>query len=68
MAVAPATQSHPETPPLPGGKVVVYTGILPITRTEAGLTVALKRWLRHCASLCPKTWNSCTQVATRCRV
>ncbi len=26
---------------LPGGKVVVYTGILPITRTEAGLAVVI---------------------------
>ena len=32
---------------LPGGKVVVYTGILPITRTEAGLAVVISHEVAH---------------------
>jgi len=32
---------------MPGGKVVVYTGILPITRTEAGLAVVLAHEIGH---------------------
>src|ERR1041384_2194967 len=32
---------------LPGGKVVVYTGILPITRTEAGLAVVIGHEVAH---------------------
>jgi predicted Zn-dependent protease len=32
---------------LPGGKVVVYTGILPITRTEAGLAVVVGHEVAH---------------------
>jgi len=32
---------------LPGGKVVVYTGILPITRTEAGLAVVMGHEVAH---------------------
>jgi metalloendopeptidase OMA1, mitochondrial len=32
---------------MPGGKVVVYTGILPITRTEAGLAVVIGHEVAH---------------------
>src|SRR6266850_2848523 len=32
---------------LPGGKVVVYTGILPITKTEAGLAVVISHEVAH---------------------
>lgn len=32
---------------LPGGKVVVYAGILPITRTEAGLAVVIGHEVAH---------------------
>ena len=32
---------------LPGGKVVVYTGILPISRTEAGLAVVIGHEVAH---------------------
>jgi predicted Zn-dependent protease len=32
---------------LPGGKVVVYTGIFPITRTEAGLAVVIGHEVAH---------------------
>ena len=32
---------------LPGGKVVVYTGILPIARTEAGLAVVIGHEVAH---------------------
>ena len=32
---------------LPGGKVVVYTGILPITKTEAGLAVVVSHEVAH---------------------
>jgi len=32
---------------MPGGKVVVYTGILPITRDEAGLAVVLAHEIAH---------------------
>jgi predicted Zn-dependent protease len=32
---------------LPGGKVVVYSGILPITRTEAGLAVVVAHEVAH---------------------
>src|SRR5262245_32394337 len=32
---------------LPGGKVVVYTGILPITQTEAGLAVVIGHEVAH---------------------
>lgn len=32
---------------MPGGKVVVYTGILPITKTEAGLAVVLGHEIAH---------------------
>jgi predicted Zn-dependent protease len=32
---------------LPGGKVVVYSGILPITRTEAGLAVVVSHEVAH---------------------
>jgi predicted Zn-dependent protease len=32
---------------LPGGKVMVYTGILPITRTEAGLAVVIGHEVAH---------------------
>ncbi len=32
---------------MPGGKVVVYTGILPITQTEAGLAVVLGHEIAH---------------------
>jgi predicted Zn-dependent protease len=32
---------------LPGGKVVVYNGILPITRTEAGLAVVIGHEVAH---------------------
>jgi len=32
---------------LPGGKVAVYTGILPVTRTEAGLAVVLGHEIAH---------------------
>jgi predicted Zn-dependent protease len=32
---------------MPGGKVVVYTGILPVTRTDAGLAVVLGHEIGH---------------------
>lgn len=32
---------------LPGGKIVVYTGILPITKTEAGLGIVLGHEIAH---------------------
>ncbi len=32
---------------MPGGKVVVYTGILPITKTDAGLAVVLGHEIAH---------------------
>ncbi len=32
---------------LPGGKVAVYTGLLPITRTEAGLAVVISHEVAH---------------------
>src|SRR6478609_5706076 len=32
---------------MPGGKVVVYSGILPVTRTEAGLAVVLGHEITH---------------------
>ena len=32
---------------MPGGKIVVYTGILPVTRTEAGLAVVLGHEVSH---------------------
>lgn len=32
---------------MPGGKVVVYTGILPITRTETGLAVVMGHEIAH---------------------
>jgi predicted Zn-dependent protease len=32
---------------LPGGKIVVYTGILPIARTEAGLAVVMGHEMAH---------------------
>lgn len=32
---------------LPGGKIVVYTGILPITRTETGLAVVVAHEVAH---------------------
>ncbi len=32
---------------MPGGKVVVYTGILPITQTEAGLAIVLGHEIAH---------------------
>ena len=32
---------------MPGGKIVVYTGILPVTRTEAGLAVVLGHEVCH---------------------
>jgi predicted Zn-dependent protease len=32
---------------MPGGKVVVYTGILPVTQTEAGLAVVLGHEIAH---------------------
>lgn len=32
---------------LPGGKVAVYTGILPVTRTDAGLAVVLGHEIAH---------------------
>jgi predicted Zn-dependent protease len=32
---------------MPGGKIVVYTGILPVTKTEAGLAVVLGHELSH---------------------
>ena len=32
---------------MPGGKVVVYTGILPITKTETGLAVVLGHEIAH---------------------
>ena len=32
---------------LPGGKIVVYTGILPITRTDAGLAAVLGHEMSH---------------------
>jgi predicted Zn-dependent protease len=35
---------------LPGGKICVYTGILPITRTDAGLAVVLGHEMAHATS------------------
>jgi len=35
---------------LPGGKMVVYTGILPIARTEAGLATVLAHEMAHATS------------------
>jgi predicted Zn-dependent protease len=35
---------------LPGGKMVVYTGILPITQTEAGLATVLGHEMAHATS------------------
>jgi Zn-dependent protease with chaperone function len=32
---------------MPGGKVVVYSGILPVTRTETGLAVILGHEIAH---------------------
>ncbi len=32
---------------MPGGKVVVYTGILPLTRDEQGLAVVLGHEIAH---------------------
>lgn len=32
---------------MPGGKVVVYTGILPVTKTEAGLAVVMGHEIAH---------------------
>ncbi|UCC45301.1 MAG: M48 family metalloprotease, partial [Candidatus Zixiibacteriota bacterium] len=32
---------------MPGGKVVVYTGILPVTRDEAGLAVVMGHEIAH---------------------
>ena len=32
---------------LPGGKVVVYTGLLPITKTEAGMAVVIAHEVAH---------------------
>jgi predicted Zn-dependent protease len=32
---------------MPGGKIVVYTGILPLTKTEAGLAVVLGHEISH---------------------
>jgi len=32
---------------MPGGKIVVYTGILPVTQTEAGLAVVLGHEIAH---------------------
>jgi predicted Zn-dependent protease len=32
---------------MPGGKVVIYTGILPVTRTEAGLAVVMGHEIAH---------------------
>ena len=32
---------------MPGGKVVVYTGILPLTRDEQGLAVGLGHEIAH---------------------
>jgi predicted Zn-dependent protease len=32
---------------MPGGKVVVYTGILPVTQTEAGLAIVLGHEITH---------------------
>ena len=40
-------KSEPNAFCLPGGKVVVYTGILPITRTEAGLAVVIGHEVAH---------------------
>ena len=36
---------------MPGGKVVVYTGILPITKTEAGLAVVMGHEIAHALAL-----------------
>ena len=35
---------------LPGGKIVVYTGILPITKTESGLAAVLGHEIAHATS------------------
>jgi predicted Zn-dependent protease len=32
---------------MPGGKVVVYTGLLPVTRTEAGLAIVMGHEIAH---------------------
>jgi metalloendopeptidase OMA1, mitochondrial len=40
-------KSKPNAFCLPGGKVAVYTGLLPITRTEAGLAVVISHEVAH---------------------
>ena len=35
---------------LPGGKIVVYTGILPVSKTEAGLATVLGHEMAHATS------------------
>ena len=35
---------------LPGGKIVVYTGILPVTKTEAGLAAVMGHEMAHATS------------------
>jgi predicted Zn-dependent protease len=32
---------------MPGGRVVVYTGMLPLTRNEAGLAVVMGHEIAH---------------------
>jgi metalloendopeptidase OMA1, mitochondrial len=41
------SKNEPNAFCLPGGKVVVYTGILPYTRTEAGLAVVIGHEVAH---------------------
>jgi len=41
------SKNEPNAFCLPGGKVVVYTGILPITQTEAGLAVVISHEVAH---------------------
>jgi predicted Zn-dependent protease len=36
---------------MPGGKVVVYTGLLPVTKTEAGLAVVMGHEIAHALAL-----------------
>jgi predicted Zn-dependent protease len=36
---------------MPGGKVVVYTGLLPVTQTEAGLAVVMGHEIAHALAL-----------------